>query len=68
MPSKRKREDNEEVRSVEALEELLSAAIPDHASTELALLYIMREHNVSPSLLQDVLTSPFIFLDLSEAI
>lgn len=45
------------------VQKLLSSAITNHASAEVALLHIMKEYNFRPSLLQEVLTSPFIFLD-----
>ena len=67
MTSKRKREDKE-VISLDVLQELLSSAIKNQASAEVALLHIMKDYNFRPSLLQEVLTSPFIFFGLSDGI
>ena len=51
MTTKRKREDKPEVNSPDALRKLLSSAITRHASAEVALLHIMKEHsNFSPIL------------------
>jgi hypothetical protein len=65
MATKRKREDNSEVKSSDGLRKLLSSAITSDASAEVALpVHIMGEHcNFSPSLLQQILTGLFIFLD-----
>ena len=65
--TKRKREDNSEVNSLDALRKILSSAITSQVSAEAALLHIM-EHNFSPSLLQEVLSSQFILFGLSEVI
>ena len=60
MATKRKREDNLEVNSPDGLRKLLWSAITSDASAEVALLHIMEEHDFSPSLLQQILTGPFI--------
>jgi hypothetical protein len=67
MTPKRKREDNSETNSPE-LRKLLSSAIRSDASAEVAFLHIIEEHNFSLSLLQQILTRPFILFGLSEAI
>ncbi len=65
MTTKRKREDNPEVNSADALRKLLSSAITRHASAEVALLHIMKEHNnFSPSLLQQILPTGLFILYL----
>ena len=65
MTTKRKREDNPEVNSPDALRKLLYSAITRHASAEVALLHIMKEHsNFSPSLLQQILPTGLFILYL----
>ncbi len=68
MTTKRKREDNPEVNSADALRKLLSSAITRHASAEVALLHIMKERNFSSTLLKQILTGPFILFGLSESV
>ena len=60
MATKRKREDNPEVKSSDSLRKLLSSAITSYEVAEVALLRIMEEHNFSPSLLQQILNGSFI--------
>ena len=66
MATKRKREDNSEVNSPDGLWKLLSAITSD-ASAKVALLQIMEEYDLRPSLLQQILTRSFILFGLSEA-
>ena len=68
MATNRQREDNPEVNSANSLRKLLSSAITNGASAEVALLLIMEEHNFSPSLLQQILTGSFILFGLSETL
>jgi hypothetical protein len=61
MVTKRKREDNPEVNSSDGLWKLLSSAITSDGSAKVAPLHIIEEHNFSPSLLQQILTSRKLF-------
>ena len=64
MTTKRKREDNPEANSPDALRKLPSA-ITRHASAEVALLYIMKKQsNFSPSLLQRIMPTGLFILYL----
>lgn len=59
MAIKRKREDpKSEIQSSDTLRALLSSAITDHVSAELALLHIMEEHNFHLHMLQQILRGP----------
>ena len=66
MATKRKREDNSEVNSPNSLRKLLSAITSD-ASAQVALFDIMKEYDLRSTLLQHILTRPFILFGLSEA-
>lgn len=68
MATKRKREDNSEVNFPDGLRNFLSSAITSDAYAKVALLHIMKEYNLRRSLLQHMLTRPFILFELSEAI
>ena len=51
------------VRSADALRELLSSAITRYESAEVAILHIMKMHDFTPGLLQDILSGLSILFE-----
>ena len=66
--TRRKRQDNPEVDSADALRKQLSPFIKSDESAEAAILHIMKERNFSSTLLKQILTGPFILFGLSESV
>ena len=63
MAIKQKLDDEKPVvHSADALRTLLSSAITSYGSVEVALLHVMKTHDFNTSLLQRVLTRPFILV------